>query len=263
MNDQISVTLIANAGLLIQDKKYRFLIDAFHHDEGQPFSIVSKEKLNQMINGSEEYKDVDYILYTHCHSDHFSSKYTKAYLEQNQINTLFIPNGWETNDHDFESYLLEKGIHEVNFCGDLGELIPYMVKEELKIQAFKSLHLGEAYQEDPHYCVILSLGDFNILITGDANYDPETFKSALNGIRIHTIVVNPLFYNHKLGRQIIYDLIKPDEIIIYHIPFEKDDVYKLRRLTKRDIDKHHGEHHSVTALTEENQTIVLNNGEYK
>ena len=257
MNDLISVTLIANAGLLIQGKNHRFLIDGIHHDKNQPFSVVGKEKLNQMINGSGQYQDVEYILYTHCHSDHFSEKYTKAYLEKNHVLTLFMPKTYLDGHGDFKKNLPSNKTQVVKLQGGLGELIPYESQDEIKIMAFKSLHLGEEYQGEDHYCFLLSIGDKNILITSDADYDALTFKSALEGIKIHTMVVNPLFYNHKAGREMIYNLIRPKEIIIYHIPFEEDDKYNLRRLTKRDMDKHHGQQGRVTALMEEDQIIHL------
>lgn len=257
MNDLISVTLIANAGLLIQGKNHGFLIDGIHHDKNQPFSVVQKEKLNQMINGSGQYKDVEYILYTHCHSDHFSEKYTKAYLGNNHVKALFIPKTYLDGHGDFKEDSSNQNTQLVNLQGGLGELITYESQDEINIMAFKSFHLGEEYKEEDHYCFLLNIGHKNILITSDADYDALTFMSALEDIKIHVMVVNPLFYNHKAGREIIYNLIRPKEIIIYHIPFEEDDRYKLRRLTKRDMDKHHGQLGKVTALTEEDQIIHL------
>lgn len=259
MNEEISVTLIANAGLLIQGKSRRFLIDGLHHDENQPFSIASKKKLNEVIDGSEEYKDVEYIMYTHCHSDHFSGKHTKAYLERNRIETLFLPHMGKDKERDteLESYLLGEDIHQMKLHGDVGELRTYKISGEVRIHAFKAIHMGEEYKEEPHYCIVLGIGSHNILILGDADYDINTFKKALSGLSIHVMIINPLFFNHKSGRQIMTDLIRPEEIIIYHIPFEEDDVYGICRLTKRDMEKYQGVFPKVHALTEENQMIHL------
>ena len=258
MKDQISVTLVANAGLFIQSGRYRFLIDAIHHDQDHPFSIVSQKKLKEIIDGSASYKDVEYILFTHCHSDHFSPKYTKEYLSNNVIKALFIPDACKNTDMDSESSEAARNVNQVTLSGELGKRMTYILNDDIKIHTFRTRHLGEEYIEDVHYCIVLSIGRENILITGDSGYDLAIFQEALKDIRIHYLVVNPLFYNHKLGRQIIDEIIQPKEILIYHIPFEEDDIYKLRRLTKRDVEKHRVSFREVTALTEENQTVYFN-----
>jgi len=257
LKDQIGVTLIANAGLFIQSDRIRFLIDAIHHDQDHPFSIVSQKKLKEIIDGSAPYKDVEYILYTHCHSDHFSPKYTKEYLRNNIIKALFIPDDCKSTNMDSEFTATARNVNHVYLSGEIGKRMTYILNDDLRIHTFRTRHLGEEYKEDVHFCFVLSIGRENILITGDSDYDPATFREALKDLTIHYLVINPLFYNHKLGRQIIDEIIQPKEILINHIPFETDDIYKLRRLTKRDMEKHFVSHRKVTALTEENQTIFL------
>src|SRR5690554_2838714 len=91
LTKSIRITLIANAGVFIEYGRYRFLVDALHQEKDHPFSVVGVEKMKELIDGRGPYKDVEYILYTHCHSDHFSRRHTEAYLKNNRIEALFLP----------------------------------------------------------------------------------------------------------------------------------------------------------------------------
>lgn len=254
--EKLRIRLIANAGLFVESSRDRFLIDAIHHEPDHPFSVVRKEFLEEILHGHGEYRDVDYLLYTHCHSDHFTEKYTKEYLKHHQVQGVFLPEAClgaglfqDRTRNELKVFALKDS--------RLGRLISYEIHKDLTIHVFRTTHLGEDYQGEIHYSYVLSIGSMNILITGDASYEEEEFRKALEGLSIDTMITTPLFYHHNVGRQIMEEVIKPQIVLIYHIPFKEDDIYKMRKLTMRDIEKHKALHLTVIALMEENQTIDL------
>lgn len=255
MESGIRITLIANAGVFIEYDGYRFLVDAIHQEKDHPFSVVRPEKLKDLIEGSGSYKDVEYILYTHCHSDHFSRRHTEAYLKNNRIEALFMPRTCRKGVDPGDDSCTDWDDRAVMLIGENGERKTHRLAVDLAIHAFQTDHLGEEYREDVHFCYVLSLGSANLLITGDADYHREVFEKALSGMSIDAVLVNPIFFNNKKGRTIISEVMKPREVIIYHIPFEEDDVYKIRKMTERDMKKHAQMNCIVTSLTEEGQSI--------
>jgi len=46
-------------------------------------------------------------------------------------------------------------------------------------------------------------------------------------------------------------------LIIYHIPFEKDDKYKLRKMVSRDLEKYEDILPETVVLSEELETINI------
>ena len=86
----LSVTLIANAGVLIQCGKVRILLDAVE-DAGQyPFSSTPGKVLEEMFSqtGERPYRNADFLIFSHGHPDHFSGELAETYLAFNQVRRI-------------------------------------------------------------------------------------------------------------------------------------------------------------------------------
>ena len=81
MSDEIQVTLVANAGILLSFRGRKLLIDGLFRAEDTPFSCIPAKTLEKLLNGYPPYDDIDYLLFTHYHTDHFSPEITRSYLE--------------------------------------------------------------------------------------------------------------------------------------------------------------------------------------
>ena len=80
--DGVRVTHVFNAGYLITVDDKRILIDALY--EGYPEGI-----LKPVVYAQPPFDDVDLILATHEHGDHFSPELVARYMQENP-HTLFI-----------------------------------------------------------------------------------------------------------------------------------------------------------------------------
>lgn len=78
--NELKITYIANAGLLISFSERTILIDGIHLFKPFGFSPVPEKVLNNIIKGEGLYKDMDYILFTHYHNDHFNEKKVNGLL---------------------------------------------------------------------------------------------------------------------------------------------------------------------------------------
>ena len=253
----IDITLIANAGVYIGYGHHTFLVDAIHHEKDHPFSPVRQETISEMVQGRGVFRDTDYILHTHGHSDHFSGDYMKAYLRHNRVEAVFLPEDCRPVEESLQEQWKPWTAETLLLSGDMGETRNYRIAEDVSIQAFRTHHMGKAYRKVEHFCFILHLGEAKVLITGDAEYEEAVFKKALRGTAVDIALVNPLFFHSPTGRSILSETILPRVTLIYHIPFERDDVHRLRRMTETDLRKHGQMNCRLIPLTTEGQRVRI------
>jgi hypothetical protein len=104
---------------------------------------------------------------------------------------------------------------------------------------------------------LLNLDGRKLLIVADAAEDHEYFSSMLAGENIKIALVNPLFVNRFAGRKVINEAIKPEKLIIYHIPFDDHGAHGFRKIVPHDVHKYQGSLPPITILWDELQEIIV------
>ncbi|MBP1919632.1 MBL fold metallo-hydrolase [Youngiibacter multivorans] len=251
------VTLLANSGIMLEYKGTKLLIDGTPGEIHGYFSGLSDEVRNDLLEGKKPlFRDIDILMYTHCHHDHFSPEVTRALVEGQRTRYLMMP------DKDSRPFVRLRESADMNEAKlwlldiPLGKIAGYEL-DGIKIEAFRTMHAGELYRETEHYCYLIELGDKVILITGDSDYDPDYFKTMLSGIRIHAVFINPLFLNRREGRLALTESIRPDKIVVCHIPFEGTPGTNLRKIAARDAVKYKEILPEIILLQDELQEIFL------
>lgn len=84
-----AVRYVANSGMLVTVAGRRFLIDAPLRDGLPPYATSSPEERAALENARTPYDNVDAILITHWHDDHFSPEAVAAHLTHSE-RTLLI-----------------------------------------------------------------------------------------------------------------------------------------------------------------------------
>ena len=77
------VRYVANSGMLVTVSGRRFLIDAPIRDGISPYATSSAEERARLEEARAPYDNVDAILITHWHEDHFSPEAVAAHLSRN------------------------------------------------------------------------------------------------------------------------------------------------------------------------------------
>ena len=90
--EQCSITYVANDGFLYETKTGKVLIDAlFGGIKGnwcdQPDDSVS----NLILNGIIPFNNIDVVLITHYHVDHFNGPMVMSFLRNNKKPVLICP----------------------------------------------------------------------------------------------------------------------------------------------------------------------------
>jgi glyoxylase-like metal-dependent hydrolase (beta-lactamase superfamily II) len=86
---EIEITYLANEGVMITTGSNKVLIDALFDNPNPNYRAPSEEMLAGMQSGRAPFDDVDLVLVTHNHPDHFSPSFAARFMENNP-NTLLI-----------------------------------------------------------------------------------------------------------------------------------------------------------------------------
>ena len=203
------VTLSVNAGVALRLGAMRVWSDALHDRRVVGFSTVTPAIWN-VLQAHPDFAAPDLLFFTHCHPDHYSRALTEQVVARNPNVALVLP------EQEFDRQLV--------LSGPSGHL----TLEGLHMDFMRLIHEGEQYKEVPHYGCILEYGGFRVLITGDyAVADPQV-SAFLNGRHIDLALVNFPWVTLRKGRHFIEQVIRPDHLMVYHLPFPHDDRWGYR-----------------------------------
>ena len=82
--DGARVTFINNAGFLISVGDKKILIDALY-DTNNPNIDPPQEVLQRAVNGEPPFDQIDLVIATHSHADHFSADLVRDHLRNNEL----------------------------------------------------------------------------------------------------------------------------------------------------------------------------------
>lgn len=233
MDNEIRVTLVANAGVLIEYGGIRLLLDGIFGSQGHPFSNLKPEIWEKMLAGESPLGKIDYLLFTHAHPDHFSPELTMEYLRRRKVKGMFIPNSHKVAKSGLDRFLQEAQIPAVVLSHDTDHAA-YRIEPEITVRAFSTRHLDEKFADVHHYCYLLTLGDKHLLFTADVDYVNETLAQ-VRDLPLRCMFVNPLFFNDLRRRRFFHGELAPQAYCIYHVPFSEDDDMKMRPVLAKEM----------------------------
>ena len=74
---------LLNSAVLVEYGEKKLLVDGIISDR-QNFDMMDGRLQHDLMNGEGEFKGLRYVLFTHCHGDHFSNSKTRRFLEKNR-----------------------------------------------------------------------------------------------------------------------------------------------------------------------------------
>lgn len=254
--ENIEITLVSNAGMLLKYNNIKILIDGIYIDETGYFSQIPEDVIKQYDNGTGEFGNVDYILFTHDHEDHFSMKALQRYLEQNNPQGVFLPH----MKNIYKQKLIERfKDKEINFIENFKtqKHMRYIIDDDIKIDVYPATHSGEQYKQICNLCYLITVKNEKILFTGDVDMKESNFWFVPELEHINTLVVNTVFLQNTEGRRLINEFINPEKVLVCHIPFEEDDKYNWRKYITTTKKRYKDYLPQITLLMEKSQKIFI------
>lgn len=233
LQELIKITYLVNAAVLIEFRGTKLLIDGIYDEKGHCFSNLSVEQWRNLKKGKEEFSNINYLLFTHEHGDHFSPDRVSEYLDYQEPKAIFMP-----KNGSLKLKLLQQKANRLNIpCALLDEgfcrKTTFKPEKDIFIRAFQTRHLDKIYWDTPHFCYLLMFGEKKILFTGDVDFNYENFDN-LQNILLDAVCINPLFYQSMRGKKLFSGgTIQAKNKVVYHIPFAGDDKMQIRRIVEQ------------------------------
>lgn len=192
VENMVRATLISNAGLLLEYRGVKLLVDAIYHTT-DPFSTSPPAVWSAMLAGEPPFDGVDTLLFTHGHPDHFSPERLMQYLRYRTVRQVVFPvmepQHWEI----LQPFLEERRIQWTLLTARM-QTADFQIPGGTVIRPYFTRHIDKAFWTVPHSCYVISFGEKHVLLTADVDYTIETFEQ-ISCVHINAAFVNPLFFN--------------------------------------------------------------------
>lgn len=231
MGEVCKMTYTVNTGLLIQCGKTKILLDSIFGAGGHRFSSPSQTLWQQIKQGEGIFSQVQYLLFSHDHADHFSAEMTLEYLQMQKVKGIFLPE--DAGGKWFLDAIVQRNVPCLQFPRCHPQYRTYLLSQDVRLKAYAMRHQGEAYRDVAHMCFLLTMQGEKFLFTADVDFVHEDF-SLFSNMNFTAVFVNPLFFHSKEGQCILREQLRTKEVVVYHLPFEADDLLHMRRMAQRD-----------------------------
>lgn len=271
--EKLEITYLANTGLLISYRGTNLLLDALYGTEPHAFSSLPQGVYEDMLQGKPPFDRLSCLLFTHLHPDHFSPQMAEALLKKRPKTGLFLPDisgqALDAALHAAYQSLLETVQKQKIPCALLTKKTDsaiYHIGEHIKVRAFHTAHLDDAYQDVQHVCYLLSFDGREVLFTADLDYVHETlWQVAAPGKerKLTAVFVNPLFFHELTKPRFFKQQLDTECLVVYHVPFPKDDAMRMLPMLERDAAAFSGRQHKngqamhITVLSAPFQRVFL------
>lgn len=251
----IRVTLLANAGVLLQYRGTFLLLDGIFGKKDNPFSELPGTCWDAMLREEPPFVRLDYLLFSHYHPDHFSPRMVQELLEHRAVKGLFFPEDGAPEVQHLSAWLRQWGVPCVPLSRKT-DRAAIQIEPDISVQAFMVPHLGAEYREVPHVCYLLTFDGRRVLFTADSDYLHEDFGK-LSHTPLDAVFLNPLFFQAYFNERLFHGHFDTKTLCVYHVPFREDDGMHMQDMARRMPQAAERENFRVLPLTEPMQQIEL------
>jgi len=233
--DPLKIAYVGNMGVCIEHGDKTVLIDGLHQFYNIEYVFPSEDLVNKLITGRfKDFSAIEFCLFTHLHGDHFSGKYSKAFLENNGEGTII------------GSYQIKEGIDKTlskpDSISNRIKVIPYnkrphsVEKSGVKITSIQCDHANPDYHgETQNIAFLVTMDDYKILHVGDTSWEltKEPFKTLNIKNEKLDVAILPYWLLLEFGADTkVNSLIAPKHIIATHIPPNFKERYQKQLLER-------------------------------
>ena len=216
----LSLTYIANMGVLIDSGGTKVLIDALFDKPNPEYRAPASETLEKIIKGEAPYDGVKLALVTHNHPDHFAPGVAIRFLESQPKAILLAPADAVAELRKAASDWTRLEPRVISLDLKVGE-IKKTAAAGLPLTAVRTLH---GRSESPmNLMYLFDLNGRSIFHEGDSPGKPETFKGfGLETASIDLAVLHYWFPFEPNIAKYLQEVFTPDHIALTHLPVKDE-----------------------------------------
>lgn len=213
----LTLTAIANCGVLLASGDAKILIDALFDKPNPDYRAPAPETLEKIMKGEPPFDGVDLVLVTHNHPDHFDAGLGVRYLEARSDAVLLAPadavDAMRRAAADWAK--IESRVVALDLkAGEKAE----RTVAGIPVTTMRTLHSGD--RDDPmNLMFLVGIGGRRVWHEGDSNGKPEVFQAfGLEAGSIDLALVHYWFPLEPNCARWLQEERGPDHIALTHLP---------------------------------------------
>ena len=219
LNDGLKYQYYKNCSVLLEVDGKKVLCDGIVSDRN-PFDRMPDAAEAGIMDREGEFEDLETLVFTHCHNDHFSGFKLTKFLERNHGAYVAVPASARL-DWD---YLWDLGANVCPLKGAVGEVREWNLGG-VELEFMKTGHLTFNYPE--HYVFNIIGKDSNVLLTSDMDLQRLDLLEKFT-VREHSyLFISNIVCWHRKWREAV-DRMGFERVFVYHIPDGENDPYGYR-----------------------------------
>lgn len=246
----IEIQYLANQGVLIKGSSRQILIDGAFKKEFDYLDALPDTELSKIENAQDNYSDIDIILTTHIHGDHFNAQLNGNHILNNKKARFLAPKetvtAFKEKFTDFDKIASRVTTPSISLYEN-----KTIKLNGLEIKVIRVEHLGKSpWKEAESLIYLFTLDGKKIAHFGDAKLDEESLKHLnLTNENIDVAIMSLWQLGPQQQKTIVDKYINPKQILAGHIPPSnyseaQKSIYQLG-------------YKNVIALTEKLKTIII------
>ena len=211
----------SNAGLAISFQSSLIWVDAIHDIKAPTYSTVTPDMRERIFT------DPDYIgakglgpdamVFSHCHIDHFTSDIVRDAMVRFPDSKVLLPEKYFPDEIYVHGDIYEEDINEV------------------QLKFIRTHHCTKRHHNKTHYSLLMNDGNANIFMPMDSSTTDAAMHRCAVDTDIDIAVVDFVWALLQKGRDVILNDLSPRHLLLYHLPFAKDDTHNWRDQTREAL----------------------------
>ncbi len=253
---KILLTYIANSGITVEYRNKKVLVDGVHIQQTKPYYSVANKTLEKMLLNNEPYNNIDLMLFTHHHPDHFDAYAVNEILKRNKLTQMLGTPQVLSMIRSQNNYneILSSQVWPITLEKNKSMRVKL---KDINFEITALDHDGAEKQRVDNYAYLFEIRNKSFLHLGDAQASMANFENTQLFDREIDVLIAPfIFIGLAEGRRIIQKL-KPQTVVISHLPDKKYDTGELLYKTYKVYKKHQSELPETIFLEKPGQTFLL------
>ena len=221
----ITLTQLANAGVILTDGQARIMIDGMVVEPYAVYGGLPEAARPDFLNARGDFAGIDLALVSHRHHEHSQPEFGCQFLRSSPQTELYTSEQVIGLLREFCRDLMvgSPRIHAIAPQHGQPEVIEI---DGARVTVFPLSHGTRKYARIQHYAHLVEIGGMNILHIGDAEMDPVEFERAgLADLRLDVALIPLRFFQPGPGAELIGRYLDAPLKIAVHIPpSEVDEV---------------------------------------
>jgi L-ascorbate metabolism protein UlaG (beta-lactamase superfamily) len=213
----LEITYIANEGVLVSSGDRQVLIDGLHREYQPAYAFLPPAQREKIETAKVPFDQIDLILVSHPHLDHFHPESVGLHLQHNpKVQLVSSQQVVDEVEKNFKNYQAIKA--RVTATTPPAQEKVAMTVAGIDFEILRLSHGTGRHATIQNLGHVINLGGKKVLHVGDADTAVENFeKFNLDEAGIDIAFIPFWFLLGKQGQTIVREHIKPKQIIAVHI----------------------------------------------